>query len=284
MPGVFISYRREDSSGYAGRLFDILSAQFGPENVYLDLDTIEGGDDFAAVIEAKINLADVLVAVIGKQWLTITGKTGGRRLDDADDFVRREIAGAFKRGIRVIPVLVGGAILASADDLPDSLRALCQRQAIEIRDQTFHPDAQRLTDLLHRELGETVNPAKPPVDVTGKWRATVTYDWGSTYDAIFEFEVEGATVSGMAGYCEDKDGDGRTILEGKIVGNRISFTTKSWITQGFNRPNAEESHYYKGTVEGESIQFALRTSDTPYSFHSPVAFTAHRIRTVPVQE
>ena len=117
MPGVFLNYRREDSSGYAGRLFDILSAQFGKENVYMDLDSIEGGDDFSHVIEAKINLADVLVAVIGKHWLTISGNSGGRRLDNADDFVRREIAMALERGIRVIPALVGGANLPGADAL-----------------------------------------------------------------------------------------------------------------------------------------------------------------------
>src|ERR1039458_9663631 len=86
-PGVFISYRREDSGGYAGRLFDILSAQFGKENLFMDLDTIEGGDDFTAVIEEKINLSDVLIAIIGNRWLTITEGNGKRRLDNTGDFV-----------------------------------------------------------------------------------------------------------------------------------------------------------------------------------------------------
>ncbi len=109
MPGVFLSYRREDSSGYAGRLFDILSAQFGAANVYMDLDSIAGGDDFAAVIEREINRAEVLIAVIGSRWLTITDKNGVRRLDSSNDFVRSEISMALQRGIRVIPVLVGDA-------------------------------------------------------------------------------------------------------------------------------------------------------------------------------
>jgi hypothetical protein len=250
----------------------------------MDVDTIKGGDDFASVIAGKINLADVLVAVIGNRWLTITGKHGGRRLDGADDFVRIEIAGALERGIRVIPVLVGGATLPSADELPGSLRALCQRQAVEIRDPSFHRDAQRLIDVLETELHAIVNPEKVPMDVTGKWRAIVKYDWGDTYDTTFEFELDGSTLSGMAGYCEDEEGDGRTILDGKIVGNRISFATKSWISVGRDRPNVEESHYYKGTVEGESIQFTLRTGDTAYSYHRPVVFTAHRAWTVPLQE
>src|ERR1700730_863266 len=67
--GVFISYRREDSSGYAGRLFDILSVRFGREHTYMDLDTIKGGDNFAAVIDEKIGLCNVLLAVIGERWL-----------------------------------------------------------------------------------------------------------------------------------------------------------------------------------------------------------------------
>jgi hypothetical protein len=77
----------------------------------MDLDTIEGGDDFTAVIREKINLADVLIAVIGNHWITITGENGGRRLDNTGDFGLSEIAMALERGIRVIPVLVGGAIM-----------------------------------------------------------------------------------------------------------------------------------------------------------------------------
>ena len=112
----------------------------------MDLDTIEGGDDFIAVIEAKINLSDVLLAVIGTRWLTVTEANGGRRLDNPGDFVRNEIGKALERGIRVIPVLVGGAVMPRADELPDELRALSERQAVDIRDSHFHADAQQLAD------------------------------------------------------------------------------------------------------------------------------------------
>lgn len=155
MPGVFISYRREDSAAYAGRLFDILSTEFGRENTFMDLDTIEGGDNFTAVIDRKLTVSDAMVAVIGTHWLSVTEPNGGRRLDNPSDFVRLEIGKALERGIRVIPVLVGGATLPSPSDLPANLQALCDRQAMEVRDAHFHTDAKELTDVLHRTLHGT---------------------------------------------------------------------------------------------------------------------------------
>ena len=164
MPGVFISYRREDSSGYTGRVFDILSAEFGRENTFMDLDTIEGGDDFASVINQKISVSDVLVAVIGDRWLTVKDGSGTRRLDNPHDFVRIEIAEALQRGIRVIPVLVAGAAMPLPNDLPQDLRALCDRQAVEIRDSHFHQDAQELTQVLRGSLhGLGLRPEKANV-------------------------------------------------------------------------------------------------------------------------
>jgi len=155
MPGVFISYRREDSAAYAGRLFDILSTEFGQENTFMDLTTIEGGDDFSVVIERKLDVSDALLAVIGPHWLTVTEPNGGRRLDNASDFVRLEIGKALERGILVIPVLVGGASLPNTNDLPSNLRALCERQAMEVRDSHFHADVKELTDVLHHTLHGT---------------------------------------------------------------------------------------------------------------------------------
>ena len=148
MSGVFISYRREDSSGYAGRLFDILSVHFGKENIYMDLDTIKGGDNFATVIDDKIGLCDALLAVIGERWLTCPGADGSRRLDMEHDYVRLEIAKALERGVRVIPVLVGGAKMPQQQDLPDDLRPFALHQAMDLRDAHFHTDADQLMDVL----------------------------------------------------------------------------------------------------------------------------------------
>ena len=152
MSGVFISYRREDSGGYAGRLFDILSVHFGKENIYMDLDTIKGGDNFATVIEDKIGQCDALLAVIGERWLTCTGADGSRRLDLEHDYVRMEIAKALERGVRVIPVLVGGAKMPHQPDLPDDLRLLALHQAMDLRDAHFHTDADQLMDVLKQTV------------------------------------------------------------------------------------------------------------------------------------
>ncbi len=155
MPGVFISYRREDSSGYAGRLYDILIAHFGRDNIFMDLDTIRGGDNFVTVIEDRIARCDVLLAVIGERWLTAS-QDGIRRLEQPEDFVRLEIAKALERGVRVIPVLVGAATVPREQDLPADLRPLARRHAMDLRDAHFREDAQKLISLL-----DTTVPAAP---------------------------------------------------------------------------------------------------------------------------
>ena len=152
MSGIFISYRRDDSGGYAGRLFDILSTHFGRDHTYMDLDTIKGGDNFAAVIDEKIRQCDVLLAVIGEQWLTIASEGGGRRLEAPGDFVRMEIAKALERKVRVIPVLVGGATMPREEDLPAELRLLALHQAMDLRDAHFHADADLLINLLDKAV------------------------------------------------------------------------------------------------------------------------------------
>jgi len=105
---IFISYRREDSAPYAGRLYDRLGQHFGKDKIFMDIDTIEPGVDFVEDIEQAVGSCDVLIALIGKQWLTISDATGQRRLDNPEDFVRLEIKTALARNIRVIPALLPG--------------------------------------------------------------------------------------------------------------------------------------------------------------------------------
>ncbi len=114
MPRILVNYRRDDSAAYAGRLADRLREHFGRENVFVDIDTIRPGEDFIDRIDQSVAACDVLVAVIGKSWLTIADAQGRRRLDREDDFVRMEIAKALERHVRVIPALVGDAALPEA--------------------------------------------------------------------------------------------------------------------------------------------------------------------------
>ncbi|MGH8533588.1 MAG: ankyrin repeat domain-containing protein [Gammaproteobacteria bacterium] len=145
---IFISYRRDDTSGYAGRVFDRLVHHFGAERVYRDVDTIGAGEDFVEAIRQKINQSDVLLVLIGKHWLTATDDEGHWRLADEKDFVRVEIATALERKIRVIPVLLQDAEMPRAKDLPASLAALAQRNAFEIRDTSFDQDIAQLIHVL----------------------------------------------------------------------------------------------------------------------------------------
>jgi formylglycine-generating enzyme required for sulfatase activity len=155
---IFISYRRDDSGGWAGRLSDRLCQHFGRDNVFMDIDTIEPGLDFVEAIEQAVGSCDALIALIGKQWLTITDDAG-RRLDNPEDSVRLEIAAALARNIRVIPALVEGARMPRSTDLPDVLSRLARRNAIEISDTRFHYDVDRLIEVLDKALGAVKSAA-----------------------------------------------------------------------------------------------------------------------------
>jgi uncharacterized protein YecT (DUF1311 family) len=142
--GVFISYRREDSGGYAGRIYDRLAGVLGSDNVFFDVDSIAPGVDFVDTLSERVGRCDALIALIGRQWLTIADADKRRRLDDPSDFVRVEIEAALSRKIRVIPVLVDGATLPGSQDLPPSLHELPRRQGIEISLARFDSDVERL--------------------------------------------------------------------------------------------------------------------------------------------
>jgi len=161
MPRVFISYRREDSIAYAGRIFDRLSSQFGVGNVFMDVDALEPGVDFVEVLQGALESCDVLLAVIGRTWLTATDPAGRPRLSDPDDFVAREVAAALERpDIRVIPVLVGGARMPQSAELPDRLSGLTRRQALTIPDIGFHQTLGRLIESIERAAQERLSQQK----------------------------------------------------------------------------------------------------------------------------
>lgn len=143
-PRIFVSYRRNDAGGHAGRLVAYLTRHYGKSNVFHDVQSIEGGEPFPVTLERALTQADVMLAVIGPDWLTTADASGRRRLDDAEDWVRREIATALSQQRRVIPVLVGGAEFPSTAHLTKDLQDLAELQYRAVRPDRFDDDVRYL--------------------------------------------------------------------------------------------------------------------------------------------
>ena len=150
--GVFLSYRGDDAGPYARTLQLQLSQRIPDARIFMDLDSIEPGLDFAEVIEEAVNSSAVLVALIGRQWVALTGEDGARRLDNPDDYVRFEVTTALERGVRVIPVLIDGASALRRQDLPEELHKLARLNAAKLSWDRYQDDADRLLDLIQRVL------------------------------------------------------------------------------------------------------------------------------------
>jgi len=149
---VFINYRRDDSRADSGRVYDRLAACF-PGRVFRDIVSLEPGVEWGTAIARVLGQTHACIIVIGKTWLNITDSAGRRRLDDSSDTVRHEILLAIQRQMRIFPVLVGGAQMPSADDLPPELRPLCRFHAIELNEQDWDEDVRKLIKALEPVLG-----------------------------------------------------------------------------------------------------------------------------------
>lgn len=196
MVKIFISYRRADSKKDAGRIYDRLVEAFGRNNIFKDVDNIEIGDDFRGVLREAVAQCDILLAIIGKHWLNIADeKTGKRRLDNPDDFVRIEIESALQRDkCLVIPLLVDGASMPSADELPLNLRELAFKNAIIVRDDPdFHKDVDKLIDSIQRRY--QTPPPPPQKDVytlIGEfYRVFGTQNWDEARILLAEIRATG---------------------------------------------------------------------------------------------
>lgn len=175
---IFLSYRRDDSSGYAGRLHDALQAKYGEAQVFMDVATIEPGLDFLDAIDRAIQKCDVFVPIIGRRWADIEDARGRRRLDSPTDPVRLETEAALARpGLRIIPVLVDAASMPSVEELPDSLARLSTRTAHELSHSRWRYDVDQLTILLDKIRGQihaSVSEQRPP---TGARYKRATWGW-----------------------------------------------------------------------------------------------------------
>jgi len=311
MSGVFLSYRREDSAGFAGRLADRLEAEFGAGSVFRDVDDIRPGEDFQQAIDSQLRSVDAVLVLIGPRWLEAR-IDGARRLDDPADFVRQEVATALASGKQVIPLLVGGALMPGEADLPAPLAGLARRQAVVLSDGGWQGDVARLVASLRPLLGRRPGAAensrrwlvggavllvalglallwlRPPATapepvaqggqataIAGHWAAPVKYDWGASHDEVFEFRAEGSAIAGHASYLGRK----LAIEQASVDGEWLRFVTRSQEVLGGDSPPREVVHRYAGRIEADAVQFTLE-SGGGYSQHSPVSFVARRVAPV----
>jgi len=308
MAGIFISYRRDDQPGFAGRLADALEAAFGADQVFRDIEDIHPGEDFVAAIEQQLHTVDVMLVMIGPGWLAAS-RNGVRRLDEPDDFVRLEIAAALASGKPVIPVLVDGASMPGAADLPPALAGLARCQAVALSDAGWRSDVAQLVASLRTRLPDkgntsarirlaclilagvallvllgvlaaprllpernsTAQSRAPAVDIAGRWAARVKYDWGDAYDEVFEFKYLGRQLHGTATYLGGRLG----IEQASLDDGWLRFTTRSRETLGGDSAGKEITHRYTGQVAAQGIRFTLE-SGGGYSVHPPLEFVAAR--------
>ncbi len=149
---IFICYRREDSQDATGRLYDRLLDAYGPESVFMDIDSVPLGIDFVQHVTERISECKAVIVVIGKQWLKVTDKRGQRRLDNDDDLVRAEVAAALQQEVPVIPVLVQDAEIPAAEELPENIRPLARRHGMSLSAVRWRSDVNRLLKELDRVM------------------------------------------------------------------------------------------------------------------------------------
>jgi hypothetical protein len=167
MSGTFISYRREDAAGYAGRLRESLERRLGASRVFRDVDTLRPGQDFVQAIESRLSDCAVMLAVIGREWATARDLAGNRRLDEPFDFVRLEIAAALaKSTVLVVPVLVEGAAMPAPAELPENIRSLSRRHAVSVRDETWDSDVDRLVNVIESAISMR-DPSRADAPISG---------------------------------------------------------------------------------------------------------------------
>lgn len=301
MPSLFVSYRREDSAGFAGRLTDALEQRLGVGSVFRDVDDITPGEDFEAVIERKLRRVEAVLVVIGPGWLD-AAQDGQRRLDLAGDFVRREIEQALSSGKPVVPILVGGAPMPAAASLPPSLRSLANRHALALGDATWSADLARLEAVLaqwltppathtattpgrRRALAAVVglgvalglgawwfegDPAPGPEAIAGKWTAEVNYPWTLTLQEEYEFELRGGRVEGRASFL----GTPRALEAVEWRDGRLHFLTRS-ASQSGNEPPGELEQRYEMQPDGDALHIRLEIHRS-HSVDPPLEFVAQR--------
>lgn len=302
---VFISYRRDDAAGYAGRLEEALERRLGHGSVFRDVLDIAPGADFVQAIRQRLGGAQAVLVLIGPRWAG-AGPDGRRRIDDPQDFVRLEVAEALASAAQVVPVLLPGATMPAEAELPAPLQPLARRNALSLGDTHWDADIGRLTQALGlapppRRRGPLLAgaavlalavaggwlalrpaaplpPQPPPPDTSarllGNWSGPVRYPWGDRYTERFEFKRHAGELGGNAGFL----GYPRAIEGLRFDGINLHFQTRSRTSMG--NESREITHQYAAELRGQPpddvLVFRL-ISRGGFDAERPVEFEARRL-------
>jgi TIR domain len=235
---IFISYRREDAAGHAGRLCDRLTARFGNDRVFMDIQDIHPGQNFATSIEDTIATCDCVIAVIGPHWLESVKK----REQSHDDFVRHEIGAGLQRHLTVIPVLVGGARMPAAADLPADLTELSFLNAIEIRDERFDRDVLELENFLASQRR------------VGGARAAGAHKYGTRH--VMFAAVVLVVAAATAAYVMPRRS--RSASRGTVAANRPAAAAPSIAGEWIAEMQNAQQHRYRIRLRFEQVGNRIR--------------------------
>jgi len=293
---IFISYRRDDAAGYAGRLEEALERRLGRGSVFRDVLDIPPGENFVAAIRARLASAQAVLVLIGPRWAG--GEAPGqRRIDEEDDFVRLEVAVALDSGARVVPVLLPGAEMPAEADLPLPLVPLARRHALSLSDAHWDADIGGLADAIGLPRQRSVwpwalggaavaasliaagwlkpwVPADPSSRLVGSWQAEVRYDWSAKHDERFEFMHHAGQLTGTATFLSYP----RAIERLEFDGHNLRFETHT--QQSMGTETREITHRYSGELHGqppdERLALRLQTIGS-FDSNKPLEFEARRV-------
>jgi hypothetical protein len=267
MMHIFVSYRRDDSAGHAGRLFDRLVERHGEDAVFMDHHDLAPGHDFASVIEAQLSRATVVLPILGPRWADARDANGVLRLFQPQDFVRIELMHALRAGKTIIPVLVGGATMPTAEQVPAELQPLLRLQACELRDSKYNADVQALLDALPAPADKVSNR----FTLSGRWSAEVRYPWQSA--AIieeFDLKLDGSELYGTGSFL----GAPRPVEQAELLDDGARFTLHSEASLGEERRRI--AHRYRVRVEGDVMRVRMQSTGG-FNDGPPLEFTARRM-------
>jgi hypothetical protein len=292
---IFISYRRDDSAGYAGRLEASLESRLGAGSVFRDIEDIPPGDDFVDVIRARLADSHTVLVLIGPRWV---GRPGGpRRIDDPADMVRCEVQEALDRAPRVVPVLLPGATMPTEGELPEPLKPLARRNALSLGDAHWDADVSRLLASVGAVPRRALWPwaaaaalaagtlgagawwwrraaAADAVDrLLGSWVGEVRYEWGDRAVERFEFFRHAGQLSGTATFLRYP----RAAENLRFDGENLHFETRS--EESMDGQTRIKTHTYAAELRGEGddarLRFRLQTTGG-FGSHPALVFEARR--------